>query len=1798
MAMPATFRLSTTLSVSSASGTYGGTASLSATLSNGCTPIAGRTIAFTVNGTSVGSATTDVSGTATVASASLSGVSVGAYGTGARASFAGDSSYTSSSGSSTLTVNARALTVTATGINKVYDGGTSATVILSDNRVSGDVFTDSYTGASFAGKAAGSGKTISVSGISISGAAAANYTVNTTATATANITQRALTVSAMGVNKGFDGTTAATVTLSDNRVSGDVFTDSYTSASFSDASTGVGKTVTVTGISISGADAANYTANSSASTTANITGKTLTVTATGVNKVYDGGTSATVTLADNRTIGDNITVSYASATFAAKSVGNGVAVSVSGISVTGPDAASYISLNTTATTAANITAKTLTVSASGINKVFDGGTTATVTLSDNRVSGDVFTDSYTAASFSDSSVGVGKIVSVSGISITGTDAANYSANSTTTTTASITGKTLTVTASGVNKVYDGGTSATVTLSDNRTTGDNITVSYTTAAFAAKNAGNSVAVSVSGISVTGPDAASYTSFNTTASATANITAKALAVSATGVNKIYDGAATATVTLSDNRVAGDVFTASYSSASFSDKNVAAGKTISVSGISISGTDAANYTPNTTAGATANITAKPLMISATGVNKVYDGGASATVTLSDNRISGDVFSSSYSSASFADKTVAAGKTVSVSGIAISGADAANYTPNTTASATANITGKPLAISATGINKVYDGGTSATVTLSDNRVSGDVFSSSYSSASFADKTVAVGKAVSVSGISISGADAANYTFNTTAGATANVTVLALTVSATGINKVFDGGTSATVTLSDNRVSGDVFTDSYASASFSDRIVGVGKTVSVSGISISGADAANYTFNTTATTVASITGKPLTITATGVNKVYDGNTSATVVLSDNRVSGDVFTDSYTTASFVDKNAGSGKTVSVSGISISGADAANYTFNTTATATANVTARPLTITATGVDKVYNRTTQATVTFSDNRLEGDVFTDHGNGFFGDANVGSAKPVTVANITIAGADAGNYSYNTTARTTANITPATPALSVTGFTGTYDGASHGASCVAHGVPGPTDRPSPIAERALRPLNNNGGPVNGTCTFTYTPGGATIPVGAGAYAVSVLFTSSDSNYTSAGGSTTITISQASLTVTASAQTITYGVAPTYTATYSGFVGEDSPASVSGTAAFSTNATLTNGKPNAGTWTITPAVGSLSAANYSIATFVPGTLTVGKAALTVTANSAGKAYGAPLPALSAMVSGYVNGDTSSVVSGTPVVATIATANSPAGNYAITVSGSLSAANYTFTYAPGTLTISAGVLTVITDGGTRIYGAQNSLSYSISGFVNGDTAAVVSGAPVLSTTASQNSSPGTYAVTATIGTLATPSYTFAFQFGSLVVTPATTDLGLSAPTTTVGAGQSFTLNFLLAPVSGGAAPSGAVIYSVDGGASQSVSLANGAATVTLSPLAVGAHHLVSNYSGDVNYAATTPHSVTLTVTALSTQLTVSATPGMTAPQGQPITLTFSLTGTPAPSGTVAYSLDGGAPQMASVSSGTAVASLSGLAMGQHVLSYSYSGDRNYPSISRTATIVVTTPLPVLNTVVNAADFGSKISAGGLATIFGAGLATDTLSATAVPLPITLHGTQVLVNGATAPITFVSTEQINFQVPIGTLVGTPVQVAVVLNGVSSLPTMVTFFTNAPAVFDYYRTPDSFEPIVVHADNSLVTPSAPATAGEILTIYATGAGALNNPPLDGQPAPSSPASTTKTLPIVMVGGVAATVQFSGLTPESVGLLQINIQLPATLPAGSGTPPTLPLGINLGGSSSTPVKLWMVQ
>src|SRR5262249_19609224 len=134
---------------------------------------------------------------------------------------------------------------------------------------------------------------------------------------------------------------------------------------------------------------------------------TVTGSITANSKVYDGTTSASIATRalSGALIGDDVSLSGGTATFASKTVGTGKTVTATGLSLSGLDAGNYQLASTSATALADITARSLTVSATGVNKAYDGSTSATVTLSDNRVAGDSLTTSYASASFADKNVG-------------------------------------------------------------------------------------------------------------------------------------------------------------------------------------------------------------------------------------------------------------------------------------------------------------------------------------------------------------------------------------------------------------------------------------------------------------------------------------------------------------------------------------------------------------------------------------------------------------------------------------------------------------------------------------------------------------------------------------------------------------------------------------------------------------------------------------------------------------------------------------------------------------------------------------------------------------------------------------------------------------------------------------------------------------------------------------------------------------------------------------------------------------------------------------------------------------------------------------------------------------------------------------------------------------------------------------------------------------------------------------------------------------------------------------------------
>ena len=177
------------------------------------------------------------------------------------------------------------------------------------------------------------------------------------------------------------------------------------------------------------------------------------------------------------------------------------------------------------------------------------------------------------------------------------------------------------------------------------------------------------------------------------------------------------------------------------------------------------------------------------------------------------------------------------------------------------------------------------------------------------------------------------------------------------------------------------------------------------------------------------------------------------------------------------------------------------------------------------------------------------------------------------------------------------------------------------------------------------------------------------------------------------------------------------------------------------------------------------------------GSLTIGPAHLTVTADNQSRFYGASNPLFTETITGFANGETSGVVSGTATGSSTATETTGVGTAVITGSiAGLSAGNYDFSAANGVLTIGPAHLTVTADNQSRIYGASNPLfTETITGFANGETSGVVSGTATGSSTATETTGVGTAVITGSIAGLSAGNYDFSAANGVLTITPDTRD---------------------------------------------------------------------------------------------------------------------------------------------------------------------------------------------------------------------------------------------------------------------------------------------------------------------------------------------------------------------------------------------------------------------------------------
>jgi uncharacterized protein (TIGR03437 family) len=284
-----------------------------------------------------------------------------------------------------------------------------------------------------------------------------------------------------------------------------------------------------------------------------------------------------------------------------------------------------------------------------------------------------------------------------------------------------------------------------------------------------------------------------------------------------------------------------------------------------------------------------------------------------------------------------------------------------------------------------------------------------------------------------------------------------------------------------------------------------------------------------------------------------------------------------------------------------------------------------------------------------------------------------------------------------------------------------------------------------------------------------------------------------------------------------------------------------------------------------------------------------------------------------------------------------------------------------------------------------------------------------------------------------------------------------------------------------------------------------------------------------------------------------------------------------------PSGTVAFSVAttqlGTAPLSGSAGTATATLSVNAaqLPVGTGTITATYNG-------GVTASVMVSVGIsgsggatPAIKGIANGASFRQSFAPGALVSIFGSQLAPSTQSAAATPLPQTAAGVSVLVNGVVAPLYYVSPGQLNIQIPYETAAGTA---TLSINNDGQVSTQsFPLAAVAPGIFT-----DSTGALV---------PSSGAVRGQEIAFYITGAGMVSPAIATG----GAPADTTalSSLPVpvnpasVTIGGANATVDFIGIPPGLVGVVQINAHVPTGISTGAQ-----PMIVIINGTASPPATV----
>jgi uncharacterized protein (TIGR03437 family) len=213
----------------------------------------------------------------------------------------------------------------------------------------------------------------------------------------------------------------------------------------------------------------------------------------------------------------------------------------------------------------------------------------------------------------------------------------------------------------------------------------------------------------------------------------------------------------------------------------------------------------------------------------------------------------------------------------------------------------------------------------------------------------------------------------------------------------------------------------------------------------------------------------------------------------------------------------------------------------------------------------------------------------------------------------------------------------------------------------------------------------------------------------------------------------------------------------------------------------------------------------------------------------------------------------------------------------------------------------------------------------------------------------------------------------------------------------------------------------------------------------------------------------------------------------------------------------------------------------------------------------------------------------SVAAGSFISIYGENLAGANQTGPANPLAQTLGNVTVTANGYLFPLLFVSSQQINAQVPWELAPGT---YTLTVQGPSQPVTgQFTVSRDAPGVYTQPNAQNLPLALAVHQDYSLITPTSPARRNEYITIYTNGLGPFSKSASDGYPAPLTPLWTmADPVTVVINGSLTLTPYWSGAAPEEVATSLVQLQIVDSIPSAT----TVNLVITANGKPSATVQL----